>query len=71
VSAGFVTDVPGGHIRVARTRLILGLITPYCIYITIMKLVKESKARSRAAVPLKKKKKKKLHQRFHFTDTEA
>jgi hypothetical protein len=49
-----LTDVPGGHIRVARTRLIVGLITPHRIYLTIMKPVKEAKAQSRAVVPLKK-----------------
>jgi hypothetical protein len=53
-----LTDVPGGRIRVARIRLIVGLITPYRIYLTIMKPIREAKARSRALVPLKKKKKK-------------
>jgi hypothetical protein len=33
---------------VARTRLIVGLITPHRIYLTIMKPVREAKARSRA-----------------------
>jgi hypothetical protein len=50
-----LTDVPGGCIRVARTRLIVGLITPHRTYLTIMKPVREAKARSRAVVPLKKK----------------
>jgi hypothetical protein len=40
--------------EVARTRLIVGLITPHRIYLTIMKPVREAKARSRAVVPLKK-----------------
>jgi hypothetical protein len=44
---------------VARTRLIVGLITPHRIFPTIKKAVREAKARSRAVVPLKKKKKKK------------
>jgi hypothetical protein len=42
---------------VARTRLIVGLITPHHIYLTIMKPIREAKARFRAVVPLKKKKK--------------
>jgi hypothetical protein len=32
------------------------LITPHRIYLTVMKPIREAKARSRAAVPLKKKK---------------
>jgi hypothetical protein len=42
---------------VARTRLIVGLITPHRIYLSIMKPVREAKAQSRAVVSLKKKKK--------------
>jgi hypothetical protein len=47
-----VTDVPVGLIRVPRTRLIVGLITPHLTYLTIMKPVREAKARCRAVVPL-------------------
>jgi hypothetical protein len=43
---------------VARNRLIVGLITPHRKNLTIMKPVREAKARSRAAVPLKKKNEK-------------
>jgi hypothetical protein len=35
---------------VARTRLIVGLITPHRIYLIIMKPVREAKARSRAVL---------------------
>jgi hypothetical protein len=35
-----LTDVPGGRIRVARTRLIVGLITPHRTYLTITKIRK-------------------------------
>jgi hypothetical protein len=48
VSAGFANRCPWWSYQVARTRLIVGLITPYCIYLTIMKPVREAKARSRA-----------------------
>jgi hypothetical protein len=49
-----LTDVPGCRIRVARTRLIVGLITPHRSYLTIIKPVREAKVRSRAVVPLEK-----------------
>jgi hypothetical protein len=39
---------PWWSYQVARTRLIVGLITPHGIYLTIMKPVREAKARSRA-----------------------
>jgi hypothetical protein len=58
MSAGFANRCPWWSYQVARTRLIVGLITPHLIYLTIMKPVREAKARSRAVVPLKKKKKK-------------
>jgi hypothetical protein len=32
-----LTDVFGNRIRMARTRLIVGLITPHCTYLTITK----------------------------------
>jgi hypothetical protein len=32
-----LTDVSGGRIRITRTRLIVGLITPYRTYLTITK----------------------------------
>jgi hypothetical protein len=47
-----LADVPGGRIKVTRTNLIVGLITPHCTYLTIMKPVREAKARFRAVVPL-------------------
>jgi hypothetical protein len=47
-----LTDVPGGRIKVTGTRLIVGLITPHRTYLTIMKPVREVKARFRAVVPL-------------------
>jgi hypothetical protein len=53
-AAGFANRCPWWSRQVARTRLIMGLITSHCIYVTIMKPVKEAKARSRAVVPLKK-----------------
>jgi hypothetical protein len=56
VSAGFAYRCPWWSYQVARTRLIVGLITPQRIYLTIMNPVRETKARSRAVVPLKKKK---------------
>jgi hypothetical protein len=48
VSAGFANRCPWWSYQVARIRLIVGLITPHRIYLTIMKPVREAKARSRA-----------------------
>jgi hypothetical protein len=48
VSAGFADRCPWWSYQVARTRLIVGLITPHRIYLTIMKPVREAKARSRS-----------------------
>jgi hypothetical protein len=64
VSAGFAARCPWWSYQVARIRLIVGLITPHRIYLTIMKPVKEAKARSRAVVPLQKKKKKKKKKKY-------
>jgi hypothetical protein len=47
-----LTDVPGGRIKVTRIRLIVGLIIPHRTYLTLMKPVREAKARFRAVVPL-------------------
>jgi hypothetical protein len=48
VSAGFANRCPGWSYQVARTRLIVGLITPHRIYLNNRKPVREAKARSRA-----------------------
>jgi hypothetical protein len=40
MSAGFATDVSGGRIRMTRTKLIVGLITPHHTYLAIMKTCK-------------------------------
>jgi hypothetical protein len=48
VSAGFANRCPWWSYQVARTRLIVGLITPHRIYLTIIKPVSEAVARSRA-----------------------
>jgi hypothetical protein len=48
VSAGFANRCPWWSYQVARTKLIVELITPSRMYLTIRKPIREAKARSRA-----------------------